>query len=76
MPTTPTLLKAMFSLIKHYMCSSLHWCFVAFKVIFTPLEYIPTMSKRLHFFGSEYTINVYSMDFCTSTYSENTGFFY
>ena len=23
-----------------------------FKVIFTPLEYIPTMSKTLHFFGS------------------------
>ena len=53
--------------------SSLHWCFLAFKVIFTPLEYVPTMSERLHFFGSEYTINVYNMDFCTSTYSEDTG---
>ena len=30
--------------------------FVAFKVVLTPLEYIPTMSKRLHFFGSEYTL--------------------
>ena len=36
---------------------------LAFKVIFTPLEYVPTMSKRLHFFGSKYTINVYNMDF-------------
>ena len=30
---------------------------LALKVIFTPLEYVATMSKRLHFFGSEYTIN-------------------
>ena len=32
--------------------------FVAFKVVLTPLEYIPTMSKRkrLNFFGSEYTL--------------------
>ena len=31
-----------------------------FKVIFTPMEYIPTMSKRLHFFGPRfhYVINI------------------
>ena len=27
-----------------------------FKVIFTPVEYIPTMSKRLHFFGSRFLL--------------------
>ena len=33
-----------------------------FKVIFTPLEYIPTMSKTLHFFGSRFLL-------CTPTSS-------
>ena len=55
--------------------SSLHLCFSYFYVIFTPLKYIPTITKRLNFFRSEYTINVYKMDFCTSPYSENTGIF-
>ena len=37
--------------------------FLTFYVIFTPLEYIRTMSKRLHFFGFSfiYVINI----FCT-----------
>ena len=31
--------------------SSLHWCKSYFKVTFTPLEYVPTMSKRLHYYA-------------------------
>ena len=27
-----------------------------FKVIFTPLEYVPRMAKRLHFFGSRFLL--------------------
>ena len=37
--------------------------FLTFYVIFTPLECVQTMSKRLNFFGSKYTINVFNMDF-------------
>ena len=30
--------------------------FLAFYVIFAPLEYIPSITKRLHFFGSSFIL--------------------
>ena len=40
---------------------------LTFKVIFIPFEYIPTMSKRLHFFGSGFFLfyQTSSIFFCT-----------
>ena len=45
-----------------------------FKVKLVPMEYVQTMSKDSTFLvcDFEYTINVYNMDFCTPTNSENT----